>query len=114
MELAIVLRKLLIIGVQTPEKRSELINHIVNLLTNLPLKNLTPLIAPMEKNKKIPENQQYEKHDMSAVYSILQFLQNKFTAEPVCILKFCNLEIYLLYLFCLRLLVNNTNCYRRF
>lgn len=83
MDLATVLRKLLIIPAQTQEKRSELINHIVNLLTNLPVKCISPLIVPVEKNKKIPEDLQYEKHDMTALNSILVFLQNKFTAEPV-------------------------------
>lgn len=83
-DLATTSRKLLVIPTQTPEKRSELINHTVNLLTNLPVKCLNPLIVPAEKSKKIPENLQYEKHDMTAINSILQFLQNKFSNEPVC------------------------------
>lgn len=83
LELAAVLRKLLIIPAQTQEKRTELINHIVNLLTNLPVKCIGPLIVPIEKSKKVPEELQYEKQDMTAVHTILVFLQNKFTAEPV-------------------------------
>lgn len=84
MDLATAARKLFIIPTQTPEKRSELINHTVNLLTNLPVKCFTPLIVPVEKSKKIPEQLQYEKYDMTAINSILQFLQNKFSNEPVC------------------------------
>lgn len=83
-DLATTSRKLLIIPTQTPEKRSELINHTVNLLTNLPVRCLNPLIVPVEKSKKIPEHLQYEKQDMTAINSILQFLQNKFSNEPVC------------------------------
>lgn len=83
-EIATLSRKLLIIPTETNEKRSQLISHTVNLLTNLPVRSFDPLIVPVEKGKKIPNNLQYEGHDMTAIHTILQALKKIFSNKSVC------------------------------
>lgn len=84
LNLSVILQKLLVISTQSPDRKTELTNHIVNLITNMPVKCVNPLIVQIEKGKKIPEEMQYEKHDVTALHSILCFLKNKFSVEPVC------------------------------
>ncbi|KAF2901536.1 hypothetical protein ILUMI_04657 [Ignelater luminosus] len=81
MHLVTVLRNLLVSETQDPNKRLELHNHIINLLTNMPNSCYKELIVPLKENSNIPKNLQYEEQNMEAIYQLFLFLKTRFTND---------------------------------
>ncbi|XP_053214630.1 synembryn-A-like [Panonychus citri] len=74
-----ILHDLLLTEAETKEKKEELHNHIVNMLTNIPSYCYEELLVPIEEIGRI-DNPRYEYEDMNveAISVLLEFLERRF------------------------------------
>lgn len=75
------LRIYLFIPTNSKKQTTELQNNIINLLTNMPGETYSYLIGPKATENSLDEKYQFEGENMTAFYTILMFLQDKFTTE---------------------------------
>lgn len=80
LRLVSVLHDLLLCQTATKEKRDELHNHTVNLLTNMPRESYEELLAPVNEDTTGAAEQkdiEYDGKNMEAVVKLLEFLENR-------------------------------------
>lgn len=71
-----ILHDLLLTETETKEKREELLNHTVNLLTNIPKSCYDDLLVPIEEIGKINNPKyEYDKMNVEAIAVLLEFLE---------------------------------------
>ncbi|XP_034250142.1 synembryn-A [Thrips palmi] len=75
--LVCILRDLLLASTSTPEKRLDLQNHTVNMLTAVPAPCLSFLVAPLPEKDNGNGVVEFEGSNMEAVAVLLHILQNK-------------------------------------
>ncbi|KAK4887312.1 hypothetical protein RN001_003583 [Aquatica leii] len=76
-----VLYGLLIVKLENDSKQIDLHNHIINLLTNMPIKCYQSLFMPLQDNEVVPKNMQYEEQNMNAINSLITFLESRFSSD---------------------------------
>ena len=88
--LVTVLHDLLLADAQSAARKHELDNHVINLLTNMPDQCLKQLVTIVVADHVAVPKMVYEGQNMSALYEILRFLENRFGSDPVTIILFKN------------------------
>lgn len=94
MRLVAILHDLLLSETKTKEKREEMQNHTVNLLTNMPLSCYEELLVPVEEIGKI-DNPLYEYDDMNveAVGVLMEFLDKRLKPPEKVGMTNCDLSL---------------------
>ncbi|XP_065172750.1 synembryn-like [Atheta coriaria] len=82
LNLVTILRKYLVVGAQSIERKHELVNHIVNLLTNMPNTTFKNLYVPISDDRVVIKEKRFENLDMEGIFEILEFLRRTLNKEP--------------------------------
>ncbi|KAF5308249.1 hypothetical protein FQR65_LT06242 [Abscondita terminalis] len=76
-----VLNNLFLMKLENDDKKIELHNHIINFLTNMPMKCYPSLLIPLQDNEIVSECDKYEEQNMSAINALIAFLESRFTND---------------------------------
>ncbi|XP_045480560.1 synembryn [Harmonia axyridis] len=76
-----ILRKYLMLPIESEVERITLQTNVINLLTNIPNTFYTELIPPIDSVECIGEKLEYNGHDLSAVKMIVELLRVKISAD---------------------------------
>ncbi|XP_017773214.1 PREDICTED: synembryn-A [Nicrophorus vespilloides] len=77
MRLVIILHDYLVFDVCNPAKKLELHNHIINLMTCMPMNSFKGLRTPILDGEIVAKELQYEEQNMTALHEILSYLKCK-------------------------------------